>query len=336
MLRRDPPQRIAALIEQNFQITVDREQMLACWNERHTRPTQTEPTQTERRQDKESMQFPADEAKEPGITLIACDAAQDAAKPPFSITPDPALAGGGGACEDEPAQGEAARNDRTPGTQTGRRQDEESLPTLPEDVVNPTRAARDKALDALADLARARLGLPVGPQAAPATDAQATQTGRRQDKKAPSVLTDEMKTFIVKGLARYETPTYVAAAVHAQFGVEIGRRQVFAYDPAGSRPPAQRWIDLHAATRAHFLQDVASIGIAQKVVRLRMLERYARQADEHNFTERAAKFLQQAARECGGFYERHARPKAAPGLSQARPAETGASSGAESPPRASP
>jgi hypothetical protein len=92
MLRRDPPQRIAALIAQNFQVTVGREQMLACWNGRPTRPTQAEPTQTEpaqteRRQDKEPMQLPADEAKAPSITPIACDAAQDAAEPPFSITP---------------------------------------------------------------------------------------------------------------------------------------------------------------------------------------------------------------------------------------------------------
>ena len=126
-----------------------------------------------------------------------------------------------------------------------------------------------------------------------------------------SVLTDEIKEFIVRGLARYETPTRVAASVQAQFGIAIDRRQVFAYDPAGSRPPAQRWIDLHAATRAKYLRATAEIGVAQKVVRLRMLDRFANRADEANQMERAAGFLVQAAKECGGFYERYARPKVA-------------------------
>jgi hypothetical protein len=109
-------------------------------------------------------------------------------------------------------------------------------------------------------------------------------------------------------LARYETPTRVAASVEAEFGVAIDRRQVYAYDPAGSRPPAQRWIDLHAATRAKFLAAVAEIGVAQKLVRLRMLDRFANRADENNQMERAAAFLVQAAKECGGFYERFQRP----------------------------
>jgi hypothetical protein len=120
-----------------------------------------------------------------------------------------------------------------------------------------------------------------------------------------------MKAFIVRGLARYETPTRVAASVQAQFGIAIDRRQVFAYDPAGSRRPAQRWINLHTATRAKFMRATAEIGIAQKVVRLRMLDRFANRADDANQMERAAAFLVQAAKECGGFYERFQRQQAA-------------------------
>ena len=51
-------------------------------------------------------------------------------------------------------------------------------------------------------------------------------------------LTDEIKTFIVIGLARYDTPSEVAQAVGVNFGVEITRQQVHAYDPACSKPPA--------------------------------------------------------------------------------------------------
>jgi hypothetical protein len=159
------------------------------------------------------------------------------------------------------------------------------------------------ALHALAAQVRANLG--IAPDPAPPT-----QTGHRQKQKT-TTLTDEMKTFIVKGLARYETPSRVAASVQAQFGIAIDRRQVFAYDPAGSRRPAQRWINLHTATRAKFMRATAEIGIAQKVVRLRMLDRFANRADDTNQMERAAAFLVQAAKECGGFYERFQRPKAA-------------------------
>ena len=124
-----------------------------------------------------------------------------------------------------------------------------------------------------------------------------------------SNLTDEIKAFIVKGLARYDTPSQVADAVQEHFGVAVSRQQVFAYDPGGSRPPATRWVELHAATRETFLRDLAEIGVAQKAVRLRMLDRYARRAEALNFPHQAAAFLVQAARECGGIYE---RPKLSP------------------------
>ena len=296
LARRDPPERISSALRGYFQMEIDGDQVVDSW-----RAHKASATQTERRQDKESVQLPADEPQAPSITPMAWDPAEPAAEPPFSITPGPAPAGDG-AAENDGA-------DEDDGQDEGDGQDEEPLPIILEDVVSPKVAARHRVLDALAALARVQMGISDFPQVAPADDA-ATQTGHRQDKKAPTVLTDAMKTFIVKGLARYESPTFVAAAVQAQFGIAVDRRQVFAYDPTGSRPPARRWIDLHAATRAKFLEDVASIGIAQKVVRLRMLDKFARYADEHHLNERAARFMQQAARECGGFYERHARPKA--------------------------
>jgi len=118
-----------------------------------------------------------------------------------------------------------------------------------------------------------------------------------------STLTDEIKTFIVMGLARYETPSEVAKAVGVNFGVEIDRRQVHAYDPACSQPPAQRWCDLHAATRQAFLHEMAEIGIAHKAFRLRVLDRMARKAEANHYLDQTAAFLEQAAKECGGLYE---------------------------------
>ncbi|WP_395022660.1 DUF2280 domain-containing protein [Dongia sp.] len=297
--RREAPERIAAAVRGCFGIAFDADQVVPYWKGEITLPTQTE-----HRQDKESVQLPADQPAEPAFTLMA--EVETPAPTPFSVVPDDA-----------------------PATQTGRRQNAESpleayalqippslhIPSDPVDEPRVTREERDAAIDALGALAKAQLGIAPDPAAdsaeaadgAGAEDAT-TQTGRRQNQKPKPELPDEVKAFIVRGLARYETPTRVAASVKANFGIEIDRRQVYAYDPAGSRRPAQRWMDLHAATRAKFLDATSEIGVAQKVVRLRMLDRFANRMEEANYPERAAAFLAQAAKECGGFYERYARP----------------------------
>jgi hypothetical protein len=347
MTRQYSAAHIAAHVEANFHIKVDRPQMLACWYERHplktqTEPTQAEPTRTGPGQNQESEPRPTEAAPSATFQRIARDTPQregafrapvirDVTDDYTSSTrtgpgqdkgsvqlpadeagerlftrmfdgemPDGEMSGG----ETPDASGtDPMPQESAPATQTGRRQNEDSL-QIPTDTVDQ-RTPHDRSIQALADLARARLG--IAPESAHDSK-RATQTGRRQNQKM--VLTDEVKAFIVRGLARYETPTQVAASVKANFEIDITRRQVFAYDPAGSRPPAQRWIDLHAATRAKFMEATAEIGVAQKVVRLRMLNRYANRADENNQMERAAKFLVQAALECGGFYERFQRSKA--------------------------
>jgi hypothetical protein len=120
------------------------------------------------------------------------------------------------------------------------------------------------------------------------------------------VLTDEIKEFIVKGLACYDSPTFVADSVRDNFGIEITRQQVHEYDPACVRRPAQRWCELFAVTRAAFLAEAASIGIANKIVRLRRLDRLASRC-ERNSVALALICLQTAAKECGGMYENRRR-----------------------------
>jgi hypothetical protein len=116
-------------------------------------------------------------------------------------------------------------------------------------------------------------------------------------------LTDEIKTFIVKGLACFDTPSQVADAVKANFDVEISRQHVYAYDPASSPSMAPRWTELYTATREAFLRDVAEIGVAQKNVRLRWLNRLAQRAEANHKPTLCAILLEQAAKECGGAYE---------------------------------
>ena len=345
--RREEPACIANAVRAYFGIEIDADQVVPYWKGEITLPTQTEhrpdkeSVQFLADEPKKPLFTRMTDAETSGPisaffiapeSSIATDPAPaprsagagDASATQTGRRQDAESRRGGAEAGDAPAtqtgrrqdaesrQGGAEADD-APATQTGRRQDAESLqiPADPVDEPKVTREAREKAIDALAALARARLGIAPDPvesaDGANADDA-ATQTGRRQAQKTQSVLTDEIKAFIVRGLARYETPTRVAASVQVQFGIAIDRRQIYAYDPAGSRPPAQRWIDLHAATRAKFLDAAAEIGVAQKVVRLRMLDRFANRADENNKIERAAGFLAQAAKECGGFYERYARP----------------------------
>jgi hypothetical protein len=120
--------------------------------------------------------------------------------------------------------------------------------------------------------------------------------------KVMAVLSDEIKEFIVKSLACFDTPSQVAEAVGVNFGIEVTRQQVHEYDPACSRPPAQRWIDLHTATRRALLSEAAEIGITHKMVRLRILDRLAHRC-ERNSVALTLACLELAAKECGGFYE---------------------------------
>jgi len=138
----------------------------------------------------------------------------------------------------------------------------------------------------------------------PSPDLSPTLTGRIQDEKAMTTLTDEIKTFIVRSLARYETPSEVAEAVYATFDLKVSRQQVHRYDPDCAEPPASRWRDLHAAARQAYLREVADIGVAHKAVRLRLLDRMTRQALANHYPLHAACFLEQAAKECGGMYNR--------------------------------
>jgi hypothetical protein len=120
--------------------------------------------------------------------------------------------------------------------------------------------------------------------------------------KIMSTLTDEIKEFIVKGLACYDTPSQVAEAVNVNFGVAVSRQQVYRYDPRNVEPPAQRWRELHAATRQALLRDLAEIGVAHRAVRLRRLDRLAHRCEPNNVAL-ALDCLEMAAKECGGIYE---------------------------------
>jgi hypothetical protein len=319
MKRHEPPERIAALVESNFQVAVSLEQMLACWNARNTPATRTGPGQ-----EKESMPIPKAVVTDPVSQRKA------AANPPEPIAAaNPANA----PAKDDPAPVIAGASDQDAATnRTGPGQVDEPAVILPTEVREfiIARMARGERPLWIAKEVRLEFGFVVDRDEIIVCwrdrDSLPTRTGPGPEKESSPRLDDEVKEFIVKGIACYETPSRIAAAVRINFGIDIDRRRIFDYNPAGSRPPAQRWIDLHAAERARFLRDKAEIGIAQQVIRLRMLDRFAQMAEDDNQYDRAAKYLQQAARECGGFYEKQAAPRATSPRSTA-PGSSGGSGG---------
>jgi hypothetical protein len=121
---------------------------------------------------------------------------------------------------------------------------------------------------------------------------------------AQQMLSDEVKRFVVQQLAMFETPSEVARSVKDEFGIEVSRQSVEAYDP-GKRAGAalsQEFRELFAATRETFNADTASIGVTHKVVRLRTLARLIEKAEGRGNAVLVASLLEQVAKECGDAF----------------------------------
>lgn len=117
-----------------------------------------------------------------------------------------------------------------------------------------------------------------------------------------AALSNDMKDFIVKRLACFETPSEVASAVLDQFGVKIERQQVSKYHADATEPPAKRWVAIFEATRKKFLDDTGAIPVAQRSYRLQELDKMSRKAREKGNFVLAASLMEQAAKECGDAY----------------------------------
>lgn len=118
------------------------------------------------------------------------------------------------------------------------------------------------------------------------------------------VLTDDAKTFVVQSLAMWDSPSAVAAAVKKEFGFDITRQAVEAYDPtkrAGANL-GDPWRALFTETREAFLADTAAIGVSHRSVRLRTLQRLAERAEATGNLVLTASLLEQAAKEVGGAF----------------------------------
>lgn len=135
-----------------------------------------------------------------------------------------------------------------------------------------------------------------------------------------AALSDEVKFFIVKQLACFDTPSQVTESVKDEFGLDVPKQQVAAYDPTkfAGRRLSQKWREIFEATRKRFLEDASEIPIASKSFRLRSLNRIHDTAGKNKML--AMQALEQAAKEAGGIYEsRRLDPPKAPGTEDQAP-----------------
>jgi hypothetical protein len=115
-------------------------------------------------------------------------------------------------------------------------------------------------------------------------------------------LDEPVKAFIVERLACFARPSEVVADVKEEFdGLTITRQQVEEYDPA-KRCKTEKWVKLHAATRASFLEQKAGIAISHRSWRQKEREDLYRAAKKARNYKLANELLQEAAKEEGDFY----------------------------------
>lgn len=117
-----------------------------------------------------------------------------------------------------------------------------------------------------------------------------------------AALKKEIKLYIVRSLAIFNTPSETVELVHQEYGVKVTRQHCEKYDPtkrSGENLCEEFRIDFEK-TREMFLGKPKAIPIANLVVRLQRLES---QYQKHSKNRVAAlSILKQAAEDMGGKY----------------------------------
>jgi len=112
-------------------------------------------------------------------------------------------------------------------------------------------------------------------------------------------LRDSERREIVQRLACFESPTEVAEWASAEFEKDVTPNQVHHYDPTRAKDTADKWEELFQETREAFLNDLDTIPLSHRAVRLRELTTLYERAKEQDNNEKAARMLKQAAKEVG-------------------------------------
>ncbi|MFY7835776.1 MAG: DUF2280 domain-containing protein [Novosphingobium sp.] len=113
-------------------------------------------------------------------------------------------------------------------------------------------------------------------------------------------LTEAQKEEIVVLFATFKRPADVVVHMREEWGIEVSRYQVRSYDPSNPRYEAEdKWRDLFTARRQRYLEEVASVPIANQGFRMNLLNEMALRAFHKGEIALAAQVLEQAAKEMG-------------------------------------
>lgn len=115
-------------------------------------------------------------------------------------------------------------------------------------------------------------------------------------------LKKEIKLFIVRSLAQFNTPTETAQAVHQEYGVQITKQNCEKYDPtkrSGQTLCAELKKEFEI-TRQDFLDKPQNIPVANLTYRLQRMQRVIDGAGKNNVLILST--LEQAAKDVGGVF----------------------------------
>lgn len=115
-------------------------------------------------------------------------------------------------------------------------------------------------------------------------------------------LKKEIKLFIVRSLAVFNTPSETAEAVYQEFEVKITKQNCEKYDPtkrSGENLSAELKAEFEA-TRKQFLDNPQHIPIANLAYRLQLMQRVINGAGKNSVL--ILKTLEQAAKDEGGAF----------------------------------
>lgn len=112
-------------------------------------------------------------------------------------------------------------------------------------------------------------------------------------------LTPDQRAEVVVRLACYDFPSAIAKSLKEDFGIEISRQGIEQYDPTrvAGRRCSEEWATLFHETRRKLVEGKADIGVAHKMVRIRWLDRMAREKMAEGNTAEVRALLKQAADE---------------------------------------
>lgn len=113
-----------------------------------------------------------------------------------------------------------------------------------------------------------------------------------------AVLNDDERRQIVQRLAAFETPSEVVQWGSEALGKDLSIQQVCFYDPTRSGETSGKWEELFKEARKSFLEDLDTIPLSHRAVRLRELQSLYDRAKEQDAME-AARIIKQAAKEVG-------------------------------------